>query len=71
LLNKQDLPTCISQQYIEDKLELQRLESSWFIQPTSGLRNIGIEEGLNWIRNGCPLNPQRFSTAKSAASSLY
>lgn len=71
LLNKQDLPNCISQQDIEDKLELQKLESSWFIQQTIAIRNIGIEDGLNWIRNGCPLNPQRFSRVKSAKSSLY
>ena len=68
--NKQDLPNAMSVEEITDKLELNSIPDtrSWFITPSCATTGDGLCEGLDWISNGTPFNPQRFTKAKSARS---
>ena len=68
--NKQDLPNAMSVVEVTDKLELNSIPdtTSWFITPSCATTGDGLYEGLDWISNGAPFNPQRFKKAKSARS---
>jgi len=66
--NKKDLPNTMTSQEIEKGLEMQRYSDShpWFVQPCTALSGEGLYEGLEWLISDPPLNPVRFSKAKSA-----
>jgi len=49
--NKIDLPNSINHHTLGDKLNLNSIKQHWFIQPISATENIGITEGLDWIKN--------------------
>lgn len=49
--NKIDLPNSINHHTLADKLNLKSIKQNWFIQPISATENIGITEGLEWIKN--------------------
>mmetsp|Transcript_31177 Transcript_31177/g.53329 ORF Transcript_31177/g.53329 Transcript_31177/m.53329 type:complete len:147 (+) Transcript_31177:1-441(+) len=68
--NKQDLPNAMSVEEVTDKLELNSIPDtrSWFVTPSCATTGDGLYEGLDWISNGAPFNPQRFKKAKSARS---
>lgn len=68
--NKQDLPNVMSVEEITDKLELNSIPDtrSWFVTPSCATTGDGLYEGLDWISNGAPFNPQRFKKAKNARS---
>ena len=68
--NKQDLPNVMSVEEITDKLELNSIPDtrSWFVTPSCAITGDGLYEGLDWISNGAPFNPQRFKKAKNARS---
>ncbi|KAL0206306.1 hypothetical protein P9112_001613 [Eukaryota sp. TZLM1-RC] len=47
--NKQDLPNAMSPSELADKLELDSLRNTWFIQPTCALNGDGLFTGLDWL----------------------
>uniref|UniRef100_A0A6U1T3P1 ADP-ribosylation factor n=1 Tax=Vannella robusta TaxID=1487602 RepID=A0A6U1T3P1_9EUKA len=65
--NKQDLPNAMTVSEVEEKLELSSTrDHPWYVQSSCATSGDGLKEGLDWITNGCPVNLQRFQTAKSA-----
>merc|ERR1711862_879355 len=60
-LNKQDLPNATKSDDIKDILDLYNLidDRNWFIQPSCFTKGIGIQEGFEWIVNGCPMNSNK------------
>ena len=68
--NKQDLPNSLSVSEITSILELENIpvNRSWYVQPCCATSGDGLEEGLKWISDGCPVNPIRFAKAKNARS---
>ena len=50
LANKQDLPNCMTEEEIVQKLGLrEREDRTWYIQPTSAFTRQGLYEALDWI----------------------
>ncbi|KAL0245125.1 hypothetical protein GEMRC1_009205 [Eukaryota sp. GEM-RC1] len=47
--NKQDLPNAMTPSELADKLELDSLRNTWFIQPTCALNGDGLFTGLDWL----------------------
>ena len=71
--NKQDLPHSLGIDELIEKLDLNNIpqSNSWLIQPCSVITKFGILEGIEWIIDGCPSNPKRFKTVKSAKSIMH
>jgi small GTP-binding protein len=48
--NKQDLPNCLKESEIAEKLDLNNLiQKKWFIQPCCANNGEGLYDGLDWI----------------------
>ena len=47
--NKQDLPNAVKASEMSDRLGLQRVRHSWYIQPCSAINSEGLYEGLEWL----------------------
>lgn len=74
LANKQDLPGAMKPDELRDKLDLDKLaaNTNWYFQPTSAIRDEGIQEGFKWLTDSLvekcdPMKPiiETFNDAKT------
>ncbi|XP_052820030.1 ADP-ribosylation factor 1-like [Mya arenaria] len=49
LVNKRDLPECLSAEEVADKLNLKALKHSWHILETSAVRGDGLTDSMDWL----------------------
>lgn len=55
--NKMDLPNALPPSAVSDKLGLNSLKETWYLQPSSASSGDGLVSGLDWLSSQIKLRP--------------
>ncbi|XP_052819399.1 ADP-ribosylation factor 1-like [Mya arenaria] len=58
LVNKRDLPNCLSAEEVAAKLNLKALKHSWHIMEISAYRGVGLTNSMDWLASHLGPSPR-------------